>query len=745
MTEETPPHLIRLNDEQHDAVTSVTGPLLILAGAGSGKTRVLTRRIAHLLHLGVEPKHILAVTFTNKAAAEMKERVVELVGEVGTKVWMSTFHSTCGRILRYDIEHLGIWTRKFSIYDDDDQIRIIRGIIAELGYDPKEVSPKEILSRIDYYKNRTLSIDDVIRQRRSHLNDRVIRIWREYEAQLQASDAVDFNDLIGLTVRLLGEHPEVLDKWRDRFRYVLVDEYQDTNHSQYTLLRYLTSEHRNLAVVGDDDQSIYGFRGADVSNILNFERDYKGAKIVRLEQNYRSTGNILRVANHVVVQNENRIEKRLWTAGESGVPVNFIDAATQREEAQRVIRAIQMLVRRGKTHEDIAIIYRTNRMSRLFELELNKARIPYRVVGGRKFYERREIRDVLAFLRLVSNPSDDAAFLRIVNVPTRGIGTKTIANLRKEASNRGEPLLRTARAQAAGSSRTARALASFVTLMDSFQLAAREMALPKLIQTVLTETGYLAMLQGDSSRDAEGRLGNLSELMRETLEFHQQSEESEPLDTLQLWLDRIALIGADEQIPDGGMVTLMTVHSSKGLEYPVVFVVHLNEGLFPHARSMDTIDEERRLAYVAFTRAQTHLLIAFARMGTRDDGRTVSHQISRFIQGLPEEACHRPPSDPEPAVADTELASGSRLRRFLQQHQERSAAPSPDLGSYTLIDLEDPSQLVPGTRVLHPSKGVGTVQALVGQGYNARVRVSFQNRPPISLPLMSCSLSLIQE
>jgi len=450
---EGPSHLERLNPEQHRAVTTLDGPLLILAGAGSGKTRVLTRRIAQMIHTGLDPTHLLAVTFTNKAATEMKERVAELIGDAGKRVWVSTFHSSCCRILRKDIEALG-YTRRFAIYDDDDQLRILKDLIHTYGYDKSKVDPRAIRGQIDHYKNRMLSTDQVIQQMRSHVNDPLIKIWRDYEEALRAADALDFNDLIGTTVRLFREHPDVLARWTRKFQYIMVDEYQDTNQGQYEFLQMLSSSHRNLAVVGDDDQSIYGFRGADISNILNFEKDYPEATVVRLEQNYRSTGNILQLANAVVAENTGRLVKRLWTDAPKGPKVQMFRVQTPRDEAQRVARTILTLRRNGHKWHEFAIIYRTNAISRLFEHALRAVKIPHRIVGGRKFYERREIRDVLAFLRLIVNPANDAAFLRVVNVPPRGIGAKTLAKLREEASSRGLPLLRTARAQAGGSSKT---------------------------------------------------------------------------------------------------------------------------------------------------------------------------------------------------------------------------------------------------------------------------------------------------
>jgi DNA helicase-2/ATP-dependent DNA helicase PcrA len=488
MAEGTPSHLERLNPEQYAAVTTTRGPVLVLAGAGSGKTRVLTRRVAHLLSEGVSPENVLAVTFTNKAAAEMKERIHELVGEASEKLWVSTFHSTCARILRTDIEVLG-WTRRFAIYDDDDQLRLIKQLLAGAGYDPKIVTPRDVLSKIDHYKNRMLGPDEVLAERRSHVGDPVIRIWREYAEALKAADAVDFNDLVGMVVELFQKHPDVLQKWRERFRFLLVDEYQDTNRAQYLLLRLLADESRNLAVVGDDDQSIYGFRGADVSNILNFQQDYPEAKVIRLEQNYRSTGHILTVANVLVAQNTGRLEKKLWTQSPAGAKVQLMVAKDVRTEAVRVVDAIHKVRRMGTTFGDIAIIYRTNALARPFELALSQARIPFRVVGGKKFYERREIRDVFAYLRLLVNPADDAAFLRVVNVPPRGIGAKTQAELRADAQNRGQPLLATARLRAGGTSVGDKGLQTFVRVMDTVDDLARAGSLDALVRGLLEASG----------------------------------------------------------------------------------------------------------------------------------------------------------------------------------------------------------------------------------------------------------------
>jgi DNA helicase-2/ATP-dependent DNA helicase PcrA len=730
-----PAHLAGLNPEQLDAVTTVQGPLLILAGAGSGKTRVLTRRVAHLLHTGVAPPEVLAVTFTNKAASEMRERIDELVGD-GSRVWVSTFHSTCARILRQEIEALG-FTRRFAIYDDDDQLRLIKGLVLAAGYDPHQVEPRVLMSRIDHYKNRMSSPDELLKEMRSSVGDPLVRIWRDYEDALRAADALDFNDLVSRTVELFGARPDVLAKWRQRFRYVMVDEYQDTNRAQYLLLRQLADEHRNLAVVGDDDQSIYGFRGADVSNLLGFQQDFPEAKVVRLEQNYRSTANILALANAVVAHNAGRLDKRLWTQGPRGPKVQLAVASGPREEAARVAEMVQKVVALGSHYGDVAIVYRTNAVARFFEASLRALRIPHRVVGGRKFYERREVRDVLAYLRLIVNPADDAAFLRVVNVPPRGVGAKTQTELRQDAASRGQPLLATARARGMGRTAQEKGLAAFVLLVDGLADVARDRPLDELVAEVVERSGYRAMLEGDKDRDgrptpdAAARLANLNDLLSDARSaevpgFGGQNEWAgarmgAPLDRLTHWLDRISLSADTDEIPDGGEVTLLTVHSAKGLEFPIVFVVQMNEGMFPHERNAELgLEEERRLAYVAFTRAMQRLVVT--RTLTDIQGRPM--QPSRFLFDLPADVID---GDLPPGTAATgdrdqrreaTATSKSKFGAFLAYRQARAAGMPPRAAPqerHTLVDIEDITQLEPGVRILEPRYGLGEIRTVRGR------------------------------
>ena len=749
--DESAEHLQRLNPEQLRAVTSVEGPLLILAGAGSGKTRVLTRRIAHLLYVGIDPRTVLAVTFTNKAAAEMKERVRELVGEVADRVWVSTFHATCARILRMDIEPLG-FTKRFAIYDDDDQLRLLKAIVADCGYDSDRVAPSDMRSRIDHFKNRGLGPDEVLEQRRSHVGDPLIRVWRVYEEALRAADALDFNDLIGRVVELFDKHPEVLARWCERFHFVLVDEYQDTNRVQYRLLRQLTEVHGNLAVVGDDDQSIYGFRGADVSNILSFREHYSDAQVIRLEQNYRSTAHILTLANAVVSHNPDRMEKRLWTDSDSGTRVQLIVMSTIREEAQRVAEGISKLKRHGHALSEIAVIYRTNATARFFEAALRSARIAHRVVGGRRFYDRREVRDLLAFLRLVVNPLDDAAFLRVVNVPPRGVGPKSQVALRDEAAEKGIALMACARARGPGSKVGEKGVKAFAALIDELSELARHADLSDVVEGVARLSGYRASLQadleksGEQSRDAESRIRNVDALIDDASSFEMHGRQGSPMDRLSAWLDRSSLASAADQGSEEGEVTLMTVHASKGLEFPIVFVVQMNEGAFPHERSLDVgIEEERRLAYVAFTRAMKRLVVTRSRRKPASGPGAMGAiaQPSRFLFDLPEEACDGDMpngdsvSDAGTARRQAVATSATKLAVFLEQQQEEPTFENDQ--PHTLLDIEGIHQLKPGVWIHHVSHGVGRIKNVAGQ----RLRVSFGSRE-LTVPMSGETLQLVQ-
>ena len=636
-----------LNPEQARAVSTLDGPLLILAGAGSGKTRVLTRRIAALLWRGtvgdapdapwLRPWNILAVTFTNKAAEEMRHRVEALVGEAARQVWVSTFHSTCVRILRQDIEPLG-WRRDFVVYDDDDQLRVIKAVLEEHKISVKELPPNSVRGRIDRHKNGLSAGETLLR------SDPFPKLLASYEARMKAANALDFNDLINKVVQLWTEQPEILEKWQKRWRYVLVDEYQDTNPAQYQLLKLIAGKERNLAVVGDDDQSIYRFRGADIRNILEFEQDFPGAAVIKLEQNYRSKGNILKAATGVVRNNQERKDKTLRTDADDGDPVQLLLSDDEATEADAVVAHMLRMERRWG---DYAVIYRTNAQSRPVEQALTRNRIPYTLVGGRKFYDRAEVKDMLGYLRLLLNRDDDLAFQRVVNVPPRGLGDKAIENLKAEAAARGGNLRSAARTLGGAGGRAGNSLAAFTLLMDRLERAAELMPVPELVEYVVTESGYEAMLKAEDTDEARGRLENLRELVTSA---HAALEEPDddgvlpppgPL-SLRHFLDRATLSGQADELPDegAGAVTLLTAHLAKGLEFPVVFVVGMVEKCFPHSRAelQAEIEEERRLAYVAFTRARERLFISAPRRRRGPEGWWDDAMLSRFVAEIPDEA-----------------------------------------------------------------------------------------------------------
>ncbi len=747
----TPDHLQGLNPEQLEAVQHLEGPLLVLAGAGSGKTRVLTRRVAHLVHSGVAPWNILAVTFTNKAAQEMRERVADLVGDRADRILVSTFHSACARFLRREAPKLG-YSSSFVIYDDDDQQRLVRDILRDLQIDHKRFPPRAYLSKIDQAKNRMLEPDDVAS---GLLGDpgamamRLDEVYTRYQRALVSANAFDFNDLVGRMVQLLERDPEVRERYRDRFHYLLVDEYQDTNHAQYRFIKALAGrEPHNLAVVGDDDQSIYAFRGADIRNILDFERDFPQVKTVRLECNYRSTGNILELAGALVRHNSQRKDKTLWTEAPAGDPIYAVVGRDEEDEAQKVVDEIGRQLRLGRRPGDVAVFYRTHASSRPLEQALGAARIPHVVVGGRRFYERREVRDMVAWLRLLVNPTDSMALLRIVNVPPRGIGSTTVSRRRAQADDQGVPLLEALRRGAASArGREGKALAGFVGLYDRLAAEAQDLPPAQLIVRIAEHTGYTEALRAEDTHESQGRLENIEALARAA----RSADEALPMDTppaerLRNFLDQATLASADQDLPDhDGQVTLMTVHLAKGLEFPLVFVVGLVEKVFPHARSeerLEDIEEERRLAYVAFTRARERLYLCRpARRWVRDGsgwsggGRAAPTRPSPFLLELPQRLVQplgrpgyeagrvRPPPPPVPAAAR------SKLDALLAQVRARDAQPAPGtephVGRTTMVP-DSPEVFQPGVRVRHAAFGDGVIRSIEGRGPAAKLVVFFQ-------------------
>jgi DNA helicase-2/ATP-dependent DNA helicase PcrA len=641
-----------LNPPQREAVTLTEGPVLVLAGAGSGKTRVIAHRIAHLLGVGgVHPRQVLAVTFTNKAAGEMRRRVETLLAGSGLEPpLIATFHATCVRILRTHVRHLG-WPSHFVIYDEDDRLAVVKECMRELDMDERSTTPGTLVHRLSHAKNQMLGADDVARMARDPRDEAVAAVYRRYQARLAQAGALDFDDLLLLTVRLFEQAPEVLEWYRGLWRYVLIDEYQDTNRAQYRIVRLLTERHRNLCVVGDPDQSVYRWRGADLRNILDFERDHPGTRVIRLEQNYRSTKRVLRIASSVIANNLDRKDKSLWTENDEGAPAMLYRAWDEHEEANFVAQTIGRLCDEGADYAGLAVFYRTNAQSRVLEDALRRAAIPYAIVGGVRFYERKEVRDALAYLRLVVNPADDVACRRAIAAPSRGIGRTTLGRLAEVAAADGRSLLAacaTPPADVTGKPR--RALEQFAGLLRSLAARRTAVAVPAFVDEVLDASGYREALRQERSAEAEGRLENLDELIAAAEDYQATAEAP----SLEGFLDTVALVSdVDELDGDVRGVTLMTLHSAKGLEFPVVFMTGLEEGVFPHVRSLndrEELEEERRLCYVGLTRARERLYLSYA-VHRRLHGYGVS-EPSRFLMEVPEDELTVLNAGPRPGVAE---------------------------------------------------------------------------------------------
>ncbi|MGH2978382.1 MAG: ATP-dependent helicase, partial [Solirubrobacterales bacterium] len=631
-----------LNPPQREAVTHGTGPLLVLAGAGSGKTRVLTHRIAHLVATGAaQPSEILAITFTNKAAQEMRDRVESLVGRMVRVMWVMTFHSACARILRTEAERLG-YTKRFSIYDDADSVRLVRRCLDELSVDPKRFAPRAIKSQISRAKNQLEDATGYRERVSSFFEQTAADVYELYEKRIHEMNAVDFDDLLFRTVNLLELFEDVAERYRQAFRWLLVDEYQDTNHAQYRLLQLLAGEERNVCVVGDDDQSIYSFRGADINNILDFERDFPGAHVVKLEQNYRSTQTILSVANAVVANNEGRKPKELWSECGTGDPVRVAELEDEHAEARYVASEIERLADEGTARGEIAIFYRTNAQSRVLEDTLVRANVAYQVIGGTKFYERAEIKDALAYLTLLTNPADSVSFARVVNTPRRGIGQTTVSRVLAHANTMGEPVMEIAAVpeMVPGLGPAAvKALDRFASIVERLRELTEHSSVGDLLESLLQETGYVEALEAERTIEAQGRVENLQELVGVAREFDANWEGERGLPGLAEFLQQLSLYSEQDALRDGeSTVTLMTLHNAKGLEYPVVFMIGCEEGVFPHARSIDegNLEEERRLCYVGITRAERHLHLTYARTRSLFGSRSYN-MPSRFLDELPAE------------------------------------------------------------------------------------------------------------
>lgn len=717
-----------LNEPQKEAVCHTEGPLLVLAGAGSGKTRVLTQRIAYLISKGVAPWNILAVTFTNKAAQEMRERVEALVGEMARSIWVHTFHTACVRILRQDIEVLG-YSKNFVIFDTQDQLTVVKGILKELNISDKNFQPRAILNSISAAKNELMDVETYHRKAADFWSNTVAEVYKLYQRRLKANNGLDFDDLIMLTVRLLREYPEILEKYQDRFKYILIDEYQDTNHAQYTLVNLLASKYRNLCVVGDDDQSIYSFRSADIRNILEFERDFPEVKVIKLEQNYRSTKTILHAANEVIRHNRSRRPKRLWTENIAGDNILEYSAADDREEAWFIAEEIHDLVRnKGYKYSDFALLYRTNAQSRSFEEAMIQRNLPYRVIGGVRFYERKEIKDILAYLRVVANPDDQISLSRIINVPKRGIGDSSFERFLYFLQDNNYSVLEGFSHLEEIPSLTARAtkpMAAFYHMLLGWLMKRDTASVKELTEMILNESGYLQELRNERTIESESRLENLDEFLALTIEFEQNSDDK----SLAAFLETVALVSdVDNYEADADAVVMMTLHSAKGLEFPVVFLAGMEEGIFPHSRSLletSELEEERRLCYVGITRARQRLYVTHASQRVIYGGYTNSVP-SRFLLEFPREVITR--IKEERAAADRRTPVQPVTPPVSRQAVKPSGgtpAISPGVQTKPKATATNPDDIGVGCKVKHPKWGIGTVVTKEGTGPDAQVKVAF--------------------
>ena len=738
-------YLDKLNPEQRAAVEQTQGPLLVLAGAGSGKTRVLTCRIAHLIDSGVPAWKILAITFTNKAAREMVERVDALSGESGKDAWVSTFHSCCARILRRDIEKLG-YKREFAIYDEDDRMTVIKGVAKALELSDKEFPPKAIKAAISDAKNRMLTPREWLKDAGDNFRNRKLcEAYEKYEIALRGNNALDFDDLLIKTLELLSEHPPVLQYYQDKFDYVLVDEYQDTNIAQYQFVRLMAGGKRNLCVVGDDDQSIYGWRGADIRNILEFEKDFPDCRVIKLEQNYRSTANILDAANQVIAHNAGRKEKALWTQCDPGDKVGLYHAMDERDEAAFAALMSKKLINQGMRPGEIAVLYRTNAQSRVLEEAFVRAGVPNRIYGGQRFYDRKEVKDLIAYMRALVNPDDDVSVRRIINEPKRGIGDSTVEALALYAGENELSLMAAALdSEGAGlSSRAQRLVGGFADLMVELTEAMYSMSITEFTSALIEKTGYVKALEESKTEENQTRIENIRELEGAVSEFAKLNPEG----TLTDFLENVALItDVDNLNETSGAVTLMTLHSAKGLEFDAVFLVGMEEGVFPLSRALfdeTALEEERRLAYVGITRAKKKLYISHAHTRMLYNARS-ANQLSRFVSEIPQRLIQegavksqtRVPMPPRRPSYEDAPRSGYSSRPAPRANAEKPSgkpaalnipglqkgfggAPSAPQRSLKLFRV--------GDNVIHAVFGRGRVSEVAGEGSDQKVIVDFDS------------------
>ena len=715
-----------LNREQQEAVLHVDGPLLILAGAGSGKTRVLTYRIAHLIdECGVNPWNILAITFTNKAAGEMRERVDKIVGYGSESIWVSTFHSTCVRILRRYIDRLGYDTN-FTIYDTEDQKTVMKSVCQKLQLDSKLYKERMLLNVISHAKDEYISPNEFLLEAKGDFRqEKIAQAYVEYQKELKKNNALDFDDLLVKTVELFQSCPDVLEYYQNRFRYIMVDEYQDTNTVQFKFISTLARQYRNLCVVGDDDQSIYKFRGANIRNILDFEKVFPDAKVVKLEQNYRSTQNILDAANGVIANNRGRKEKALWTENEQGEPILFQQFQNGYEEAEYVSGEISKKVREGEAeYQDFAVLYRTNAQSRLFEEKFLYANIPYKIVGGVNFYSRKEIKDILAYLKTIDNGKDDLAVRRIINVPKRGIGNVTLAKVQAYADSRDISFFEALEeaGEIPGLGKAALKIQPFVHLIHEMRLSLADMSMQDLIQAILDKTGYAEDLKNEDTDESEARLENIDEFINKAVTYEEGAEEP----NLSGFLEEVALVADIDSVEDGdNRVLLMTLHSAKGLEFPYVYLAGMEDGLFPSYMSIaaddptEEIEEERRLCYVGITRAMKELTITCARC-RMVRGETQYNNVSRFVREIPSELLARKsvmPKEPK----KPEVPQNTSYQKAKEAFRTKTFDPQ----QFKVVKADKLDYTV-GDQVSHVKFGKGTVLEITEGGRDYEVKVDFE-------------------
>ncbi|WP_129044575.1 DNA helicase PcrA [Companilactobacillus metriopterae] len=726
--------LTGMNDQQQKAVQTTQGPLLIMAGAGSGKTRVLTHRVAYLIeHENVMPWRILAITFTNKAAKEMRERIGNLL-DGANDVWVSTFHSLCVRILRRDIDKLGINT-SFTIADPAEQRTLMKRILKEKNLDPKKYDPRAILGAISNAKNELLTPEDYAKKNGSPFEQIVATCYDAYSKEMEKNQSLDFDDLIMQTSILFDTNKDVLEFYQNKFQYIHVDEYQDTNAAQYKLVNQLAAKNRNICVVGDADQSIYGWRGANMQNILDFEDDYPEAKTIKLEQNYRSTQTILDAANEVINNNTNRKDKALWTDNKVGEKITYYRGQSESDEALYVVSQIKELEAKNYNYGDFAILYRTNAQSRSFEEKLLQANIPYKIIGGHKFYDRKEIKDIMAYLRLIANPADSMSFQRIINSPKRGIGPGTIDKLQAYADEHGWSLLEAANNIELSSlaAKPRKTLGDFSRLIETLQKKAASFSMTELLQDLIDDSGYVSELKNQATLESESRLENIEELLTVTRQFDQTYEPDEEADQtrLDMFLTELSLVSDQDELEEGQTeVTMMTLHAAKGLEFPIVFLVGMEESIFPLSRAMmdeNELEEERRLAYVGITRAEQKLYLtnAYSRMLY---GRVQNNPVSRFIEEIHDDKLEQ--ANPNAGNLGTTRTNNSELP-FMKRRRESAHISSPRATMAKKASGAQGAEKVSwaiGDKVEHKKWGVGTVVKVQGDASSAELDVAFDSQ-----------------